>query len=171
MKLKFFFFFFGLGLLDLGFEKLGFEIVEVFEKKEEFLEMYKYFRKKMGILLFKYGYSLVDVENFFDDKEFELKIELEKKEGLVGFIGGFLCLDFLIVGKNMGVEGVNGCLSIIYFELIKKYNFDFFLFENVKGIWRIKKNRIYIESKMEEMILFNYEIIFDILNLLDFGVL
>ncbi|NTM07188.1 DNA cytosine methyltransferase [Enterococcus faecium] len=170
MKLKLFSFFSGLGLLDLGFEKSGFEIVEVFEKKEEFLEMYKYSRKKMGIPLPKYGYSLADVENLLDDKEFELKIESEKKEGLVGFIGGPPCPDFSIAGKNMGAEGVNGRLSTIYFELIKKYNPDFFLFENVKGIWRKKKNRTYIESKMEEMISSNYEITFDILNSLDFGV-
>lgn len=170
MKLKLFSFFSGLGLLDLGFEKSGFEIVEVFEKKEEFLEMYKYSRKKMGIPLPKYGYSLGDVENLLDDKEFELKIESEKKEGLIGFIGGPPCPDFSIAGKNMGAEGVNGRLTTIYFELIKKYNPDFFLFENVKGIWRTKKNRTYIESKMEEMVSSNYEITFDTLNSLDFGV-
>lgn len=170
MKLKLFSFFSGLGLLDLGFEKTGFEIVEVFEKKEEFLEMYKYSREKMGIPLPKYGYSLGDVENLLDDKEFELKIELEKKEGLIGFIGGPPCPDFSIAGKNMGAEGVNGRLTTIYFELIKKYNPDFFLFENVKGIWRTKKNRTYIESKMEEMVSSNYEITFDTLNSLDFGV-
>lgn len=170
MKLKLFSFFSGLGLLDLGFEKTGFEIVEVFEKKEEFLEMYKYSREKMGIPFPKYGYSLGDVENLLDDKEFELKIELEKKEGLIGFIGGPPCPDFSIAGKNMGAEGVNGRLTTIYFELIKKYNPDFFLFENVKGIWRTKKNRTYIESKMEEMVSSNYEITFDTLNSLDFGV-
>ncbi|MGG5331046.1 DNA cytosine methyltransferase [Enterococcus sp. AZ163] len=170
MKIKIFSFFSGLGLLDLGFEKSGFEIVEVFEKKEEFLEMYKYSREKLECQLPKYGYSLLDVENLLSDEDFERKVNNEKKDGVVGFIGGPPCPDFSVAGKNKGAEGDNGRLSTIYFELIKKYNPDFFLFENVKGIWKTKKNRFYIEQKMEEMKLSEYEITFDIMNSLDFGV-
>ncbi|MDS9999512.1 DNA cytosine methyltransferase [Listeria cossartiae subsp. cayugensis] len=170
MNIKLFSFFSGLGLLDLGFEKAGFEIVEIFEKKKEFLGMYKYSREKLGYSLPKYGCSLIDVENLLDDKNFELKVETEKKMGLVGFIGGPPCPDFSIAGKNKGAEGDNGRLSTIYFELIKKYKPDFFLFENVKGIWKTKKNRVYIEQKMNEMSLSGYEVAFDILNSLDFGV-
>lgn len=170
MKIKLFSFFSGLGLLDLGFEKAGYEIVEVFEKKEEFLEMYKYSRRKLNCPIPKYGYSVLDVEELLYDNDFEKKVESEKKEGIVGFIGGPPCPDFSVAGKNKGADGDNGRLSTIYFELIKKYNPDFFLFENVKGIWKTKKNRLYIEQKMEEMKLFHYDITFDIMNSLDFGV-
>lgn len=170
MKIKLFSFFSGLGLLDLGFEEAGFEIVEVFEKKKEFLEMYQYSREKLGSPIPKYGYNLLDVEELLSDKNFELKVANEKRDGIVGFIGGPPCPDFSVAGKNRGAEGDNGRLSTIYFELIKKYKPDFFLFENVKGIWKTKKNRIYIENKMNEMRFAEYEITFDIMNSLDFGV-
>lgn len=170
MKIKLFSFFSGLGLLDLGFEKAGFEIVEVFEKKEEFLGMYIYSREKLGHPIPKYGYSLLDVENLLYDEKFKQKVDNEKDTGIVGFIGGPPCPDFSIAGKNKGAEGDNGRLSTIYFGLIKRFKPDFFLFENVKGIWNTKKNRIYIEQKIKEMELSNYEVTYNIMNSLSFGV-
>jgi len=163
-------FFSGVGLLDLGFEDSGYEVLEVFEKKQTFLEMYQYSREKMDYNKPKYGYVLEDVEKLLIDNRFKEIIEEEKKERIVGFIGGPPCPDFSIAGKNKGAEGENGRLSTVYFELIKQYNPTFFLFENVKGIWKTKKNRQYIEMKISEMQELGYAISFDILNALDFGV-
>lgn len=170
VSIKIFSFFSGVGLLDLGFEKTGYEILEVFEKKEEFLEMYKYSRAKMNMSEPKYGYNLGSVEDYLNNKELDYKVIHERKDGIIGFIGGPPCPDFSIAGKNKGSEGENGKLSSTYFELIKKYKPDFFLFENVKGIWGIKKNRMYIKSKIDELTSTGYKVSFDILNALDFGV-
>ena len=56
-------FFSGLGFLDLGFEKEGFDVVHVNEFHEPFLEAYKHSRKRMGIPAPKYGYHLGSIED------------------------------------------------------------------------------------------------------------
>lgn len=170
MSIGVFSFFSGVGLLDLGFENSGYDILEVFEKKESFLNMYRYARKKMRYQEPKYGYNLQDVEELLGSKTFEKHVEIEKKNKIIGFVGGPPCPDFSIAGKNKGAEGDNGRLTSVYFELIKKYEPTFFLFENVKGIWNTKKNRKYIEEKIEEMKNAGYVLDFDILNSLDFEV-
>lgn len=170
MKIKIFSFFSGLGLLDLGFEDAGYEIVEVFEKDKDFINMYKYSRNKLSTKEPVYGYKNIDVENLLTDKEFEKRVIKESKCGVVGFIGGPPCPDFSIAGKNKGHKGDNGRLTSIYFELIKKYKPDFFLFENVKGIWKTKKNREYITKQLKETEKCGYVIDSKVLNALNFGV-
>ena len=59
-KIKLYSFFSGCGLLDLGMEEAGFDIAMVSEKYEQFLEAYKYSRKKMKIKEPEHG-------NFNDD--------------------------------------------------------------------------------------------------------
>ncbi|MFR3660218.1 MAG: DNA cytosine methyltransferase [Blautia hansenii] len=71
--------------------------------------------------------------------ELDVLIENDKKDSIIGFIGGPPCPDFSTAGKNKGINGDNGKLSKTYFELICKEKPDFFIFENVKGLWRTKK--------------------------------
>ena len=66
-------------------------------------------------------------------------IENDKKDSIIGFIGGLHVLIFQPLGKNKGINGDNGKLSKTYFELICKEKPDFFIFENVKGLWTNKK--------------------------------
>ena len=138
-------FFAGAGFLDLGFEKSDYDVVFVNEYHDPFLDAYKHSRDRMGIPKPRFGYSLDDVTEFTKGKKkAELKqlVESEKKSGrLVGFIGGPPCPDFSVGGKNRGREGDNGKLSAIYAEIISTQKPDFFLFENVRGLWRTKKHR------------------------------
>lgn len=62
-KLKIFSFFAGCGILDLGFEKAGYDIEFVNEFFKPFQDAYIYSRKMMKIRPPKYGYANTDVNS------------------------------------------------------------------------------------------------------------
>ena len=143
-------FFSGSGLLDLGFEDSGFEIVFVNEYHKPFLDAYIFSRRKLEYNPPRYGYSYKDIENFlsFEDqkvlKDYIFREKNNKK--VVGFIGGPPCPDFSVGGKNRGHHGDNGKLTGVYIELVCSLQPDFVVFENVKGLWRTKRHRAFYEK-------------------------
>lgn len=171
-KLKIFSFFAGSGFLDLGFEKSGFQIEFVNEFLESFINAYKYSRKKMKIAEPTYGFANCDVNLFLGEREKELKQEIKaSREGghYVGFIGGPPCPDFSVAGKQKGKDGNNGRLSQSYIDLIKKQKPDFFLFENVKGLWQTAKHRAYYEELKDELRKAGFYLTDRLTNALEFG--
>ncbi|WP_200850688.1 DNA cytosine methyltransferase, partial [Klebsiella pneumoniae] len=70
---------------------------------------------------------------------------------LIGFIGGPPCPDFSVAGKNKGRDGENGKLSQSYIDIIVEMKPDFFLFENVKGLYRTLKHREFFEHLKEQL--------------------
>jgi DNA (cytosine-5)-methyltransferase 1 len=149
MKTAIFSFFSGIGFLDLGFENAGYDIVYVNEVHEPFLSGYKHSRKVLNKPEPQHGYYLGDVRNYLnsDGKKLSEKIKAAKKNyDLIGFIGGPPCPDFSIGGKNKGRKGENGVLSEVYINLICEMKPDFFLFENVKGLWSTQKHRQFYEE-------------------------
>ena len=153
-KLKIFSFFSGSGFLDLGFEKAGFQIELVNEYQPNFMKAYQFSRKKMGIKEPKYGYFNIDVNEFLGDRKDELHKYLDKEKGngsLIGFIGGPPCPDFSIAGKQRGKDGENGKLSLSYINLIIEMQPDFFLFENVKGLWKTFRHRAFYEELKQKL--------------------
>lgn len=149
MKLKIFSFFSGSGFLDLGFELNGYEIDLVNEYSLAFMNAYQYSRKHMGLSTPKYGYYNIDVNEFLGEKADELRgylADAKKDNSLVGFIGGPPCPDFSVAGKQRGKNGDNGKLSLTYINLIISQKPDFFLFENVKGLWKTAKHREFYEE-------------------------
>ncbi len=147
--LKIFSFFSGSGFLDLGFEKAGYEIELVNEFQPDFMRAYQYSRETMGLSEPTYGYFNIDVKEFLTSRKEELRkyVDLSKADGsLVGFIGGPPCPDFSIAGKQKGRDGENGKLSLSFIDLIIEMKPDFFLFENVKGLWRTKRHREFFEE-------------------------
>lgn len=172
-KLKIFSFFSGCGLLDLGFESSGYSIELVNEFSPVFIEAYKYSRNIMGIKSPKYGYDNIDVNEYLNSKSEKLQyyIKESRKDGsLVGFIGGPPCPDFSIAGKQRGKNGDNGKLSMSYIDLIIKHEPDFFLFENVKGLWRTKKHRAFYEELKDKLSNAGYFMTERLTNALEFGV-
>lgn len=148
-KLKIFSFFSGSGFLDLGFETNGFEIEFVNEFHPAFMRAYQYSREKMGLSKPKYGYFQGDINELLTSKKSKIEdwIRQARADGsLVGFIGGPPCPDFSIAGKNRGREGDNGKLSLSYTNLIIQMKPDFFLFENVKGLWKTARHRAFYEE-------------------------
>lgn len=172
-KINIFSFFSGAGFLDLGFELSGnFDVVYVNEYHKAFDDVYKYARKNMGIAVPKYGHHVEDVTTLLEqDKLNELKQQVSesKAETLTGMIGGPPCPDFSVAGKNKGKEGENGKLSGTYISLICEAKPDFFLFENVKGLYRTAKHREFFEQLKTQLSDAGYAMTEQLINSIEFG--
>lgn len=171
-KLKLFSFFSGSGFLDLGFETAGYDIQLVNEYSKSFIKAYQYSRELMEIKKPCFGYQNIDINEFLFNRADELKeyISLSRKDGsLVGFIGGPPCPDFSVAGKQKGRDGDNGKLSQSYIDLIVQQQPDFFLFENVKGLWRTAKHRAYFEELKAKLSENGYYMVNRLTNALEFG--
>lgn len=173
-RISVFAFFSGIGMLDLAFEKNGYNIVFVNEYNSNFMEAYKYARKNLKMREPVYGYHNESAEKYLEEKEREKIIKLieaERQKGnLVGFVGGPPCPDFSVAGKNAGENGENGRLTKTYFDLVCSFKPDFFLFENVKGLVRTEKHRTFY-LKMKRKVLARKYIVDDtIANALTYGV-
>jgi DNA (cytosine-5)-methyltransferase 1 len=147
---RLFSFFSGAGFLDLGFESQSFVIDYVNEISQEFLRAYRYSRQRMKMDLPEHGTSDSDVTEYLSGTQKNrlkgLVASSRKAAGLVGFIAGPPCPDFSVGGKNRGEKGQNGKLTQTYVSLICDQKPDFFLFENVKGLWQTKRHRDYFEG-------------------------
>ncbi|MBE5802718.1 MAG: DNA cytosine methyltransferase [Clostridiales bacterium] len=171
-KLKIFSFFSGSGFLDLGFEMNGFEVDLVNEYHAPFMEAYQYSRKCMGLRKPRYGYFNIDINDFLSTRKNELHeyVTSAREDGsLVGFIGGPPCPDFSVAGKNKGRDGDNGKLSKSYVDLISEMQPDFFLFENVKGLWRTARHRAFFEELKEQLRGVGYVMTERLTNALEYG--
>ena len=140
-------FFSGSGFLDLGFETSGYNITYINEIFPPFMSAYRYSREKLNLPQPEYGYhegEAADVSKLIAgtpaQRLNELVKDSRKSNNIIGFIGGPPCPDFSVGGKNKGHLGDNGKLSSAYIELICQNLPDFFLFENVKGLWRTTKH-------------------------------
>ncbi|WP_375494157.1 DNA cytosine methyltransferase [uncultured Nostoc sp.] len=167
-------FFSGAGFLDLGFELNGYHIAYVNEVFLPFLEAYRYSRINLKLPEVKYGYENCSIEDCLQpNKQAKLKDLLKdtrKSSSIVGFIGGPPCPDFSVGGKNRGHEGDNGRLSEIFVEIICQQKPDFFLFENVKGLWQTKKHRQFYEYLKDKIYRSGYIITEHLINAIEYGV-
>lgn len=173
-KLKIFSFFSGCGILDLGFENAGYDIELVNEFYKPFMEAYQYSREKMGIRKPLFGYFNEDINIFLRGSGREQMKNMMKEArvdgSLVGFIGGPPCPDFSIAGKQRGKDGDNGKLTLSYFNLIVGQKPDFFLFENVKGLWKTARHRAFYDEMRMLAQSKGYCISDCLVNSLEFGV-
>lgn len=173
-KIGIFSFFAGAGFLDLGFERTGhFETLFVNEFHKPFLEVYKGARKNMSINPPEFGYHNEDITKYLSES-YSHRItdalkEAKLNHNLVGFIGGPPCPDFSIAGKNKGHDGENGKLTGTYIELICRAKPDFFLFENVKGLYRTVKHREFFEEMKLKLISAGYYLTEKLINSIEFG--
>lgn len=106
------------------------------------MDVYKYARQNMNLKEPRYGYYCGDINDLLKKekkKELLSYINADRKNEMIGFIGGPPCPDFSVAGKNEGINGDNGKLTNSYKRAILLYEPDFFIFENVKGLW-ITKN-------------------------------
>ncbi len=167
-------FFAGCGFLDLGFELSGFNIAYVNEIYAPFIQAYRYARQCLNLPLPEYGYHELDIIKLTEGQGtlrfFSVLQDVRKNNNLVGFIGGPPCPDFSVGGKNRGSEGDNGKLSAAYIELICQQKPDFFLFENVKGLWKTKKHRIFFEELKYQLIQAGYLLVERLINAIEYGV-
>ncbi|WP_375472340.1 DNA cytosine methyltransferase [uncultured Nostoc sp.] len=170
-------FFAGSGFLDLGFETSGFNIVYVNEIFAPFIAAYRHSREVLKMRSPEYGYyhgEAADVTKLIVGKEAQYLQELvkdcRKSHNIIGFIGGPPCPDFSIGGKNRGGLGDNGKLSASYIELICRNLPDFFLFENVKGLWKTTKHRLFFELLKQKLHEAGYILTERLINAIEYGV-
>lgn len=164
-------FFSGSGFLDLGFEKAGFNVAFVNEYQASFMKAYKYSREKMGLPEPEYGEYVGDINDLLNEEHknsFLEKVQSAQKKALVGFIGGPPCPDFSVGGKNKGEHGENGALTKSYVEVIMNFKPDFFVFENVRGLWRTKKHREFYD-RMKEILSQEYDLVDRLTNCIEYG--
>ena len=170
-------FFSGSGLLDLGFESIGFNVAYVNDIFPPFMQAYRYSRQCLNLPLPEYGYCegeeadvtrLVGGEPAFRLRE--LMQDARKHHDIVGFIAGPPCPDFSIGGKNRGGEGDKGQLSASYIELICQQQPDFFLFENVKGLWKTKKHKAFYDDLKYQLADSGYVFVERLINAIEYGV-
>lgn len=176
-RISIFSFFAGAGFLDLGFELGGFDVAYVSEIHSPFLEAYHYSRQCLKLPSPIYGChegEAADINRLIEGKQaqylWELVQNCRQRSEFVGFIGGPPCPDFSVGGKNRGREGDNGKLSACYVELICQQKPDFFLFENVKGLWSTKKHRTFFEQLKYRLIESGYVLTEQLINALEYGV-
>jgi DNA (cytosine-5)-methyltransferase 1 len=100
----------------------------------------------------------------------DLVKDCRNQRDIVGFIGDPPCPDFSIGGKNRGNLVDNGKLSASYIELICQQQPDFFLFENVKGLWKTKKHRLFFESLKQRLNQAGYILTERLINAIEYGV-
>lgn len=173
-KITIFSFFAGIGILDLAFERNGYNIVFVNEYNYSYMEAYKYVRQQMNLKPPVYGYYNDSAERYTKRRGKRKLIELiareHQKGNLVGFIGGPPCPDFSIAGKNAGAKGENGRLTKVYFDVICRCKPDFFLFENVKGLVKTTKHLSFYNEMKRKVQANNFMIDDKITNALAYGV-
>lgn len=166
-------FFSGAGFLDLGFEvESVYNIVYVNEFHKAFNDIYQYSRGKMGLQLPEYGHHVEDITELLqEDKLDALKELINKSKGqtLTGIIGGPPCPDFSVAGKNKGKDGENGKLSGTYTKIICNTKPHFFLFENVKGLYRTAKHRDFFEQLKNRFKKAGYCLTERLVNAIEYG--
>lgn len=162
-------FFSGSGFLDLGFENSGYEVVYVNEYHLPFMEAYKHSRSILKHAEPRFGYAPCSIEDV-DNASLHSDMDTLRAEGqLVGFIGGPPCPDFSVAGKNKGHDGENGRLSQTYVDLICDMSPDFFLFENVKGLYRTVKHREFFERIKVQLSSKGYILHEKLINSIEYG--
>lgn len=173
-KINIFSFFSGAGFLDLGFEETGhYDIVYVNELHQAFNDIYQHARSCMNIGAPKYGHHISNILEMLQTrnlKQLKSFISESKAEHITGIIGGPPCPDFSVAGKNKGKDGENGKLSGTYTALICKTKPDFFLFENVKGLYRTAKHRAFFDSLKDQFKKSGYVMTEQLINAIEYGV-
>lgn len=173
-KFGIFSFFTGAGFLDLGFEDAGFVPMMANEIDKNFSRVYLYAHEQMKRPLPRFGLQTGDVciylENEKKKRELRKRIREAKKEcSLVGFVGGPPCPDFSVAGKQAGSTGKHGRLSQVYIDLICENKPDFFVFENVKGLWQTAKHRAFFDGIVKQTQQAGYAIDYRLINALEYG--
>lgn len=161
-------FFTGAGFLDIGFLQAGFNTIWSNEYDPMFIKGFEFGMSSLT----NSDYRLHNNSSIIDVGPNEIAREAfgsSQIPSIFGVIGGPPCPDFSVGGKNRGREGDRGKLSQVYVNRIIELQPTFFLFENVPGLLRTSKHRLFFNNLIEQLSK-DYMTDFKILNALEFGV-
>jgi len=165
-------FYSGGGLMDMGFEQAGFEIVWTNEFDKDFAKLHAAgitsWRKSQGNGIKAEIFNTKSITEI-SSKEILTEAFPQGKPEDFGIIGGPPCQDFSMNGSRKGFKGDRGKLTIIFFDKILEMEPTFFVMENVTGLIKSKSNKEFL-IKLLNRVNKRYYIDYKTLNALDFGV-
>ena len=153
MKFKILSLFSGVGGLDLGFEKAGFDIVTANEIDKSTYETFEY--NFPNTKLFKKSIKKLSAD------EIDFKVD--------GIIGGPPCQSWSEAGKQLGIKDDRGKLFYDYVRLLKALKPKFFLAENVSGMLH-KKHSQSVSRIIKKFKTIGYDVKMQLLDANDFNV-
>ena len=153
MKLKILSLFSGVGGLDLGFERAGFDIIAANEIDKSTYKTFEY--NFPNTKLFKKSIKKLN------EDEINFKVD--------GIIGGPPCQSWSEAGKQLGIKDDRGKLFYDYIRLLKALKPKFFLAENVSGMLHKKHNQS-VKRIINKFKSIGYDIKMQLLDANDFNV-
>jgi len=145
-------FFTGGGFLDLGLEKAGFSAAWTNEASDAIADMYEYamtaWRKSQNRRL--PAARISSRENIVNLKAAPILRNAFPKgiPEMFGVVGGPPCPDFSNGGTHNGHTGENGKLTKTFVDMIMRLQPNFFLIENVAGLYSFKKHRKFLDRQI-----------------------
>lgn len=167
-------FFTGGGFLDLGFDQAGFEVVWTNESDPDIADMYEHGQTTLR----RHKDPSAAIARISSRKSISHLRPAEvlsqafggKPPKIFGVIGGPPCPDFSIGGKNRGHKGDHGKLSQSYVDMICCLKPSFFLMENVPGLVRTSKHRLFLTQLREQLAAGGFVTDIKTINALEYGV-
>ena len=165
-------FFSGGGLMDMGFEQAGFEVIWTNEFDEVFAKLHAAgvtsWRKSIGNGI---KAEIFNTKSIIEVKSKEIISEAfpNGKPEHFGMIGGPPCQDFSMNGSLKGFSGERGKLTIVYFDKILELKPTFFVMENVTGLTKRKDTKEYLQTLLKRVEK-EYYVDHEKLNSLNYGV-
>lgn len=167
-------FFTGGGLLDLGLEQASFKATWTNENNDTFADLYEH-----GITSWRRSQApsarparVSSREDIRDLCPASIVREAFPKgrPKAFGIIGGPPCPDFSNGGVHAGHNGKSGSLTRVFFDIIGSIRPHFFLFENVAGLARFRRNREFLGTQIDRMQQeYGYAVDFTLLDALELG--
>lgn len=145
-------FFTGGGFLDLGLEQAGFDVVWTNEFNDTYADMYE-----SAMSDWRRSQSRRSVNAKVSNRKSILKLKAKEVReqaftdltpNFFGVIGGPPCPDFSNGGTHAGHHGENGKLTKSFVKIILELQPDFFLIENVSGLFRFAKHRKFLDRQI-----------------------
>lgn len=165
-------FFTGGGFLDLGFERVGFNIAWTNEVNPVFADIHDFAHTRMRQAVDpKSGpVSISDRRSIVHITAPEILEQAfgEKRPRVFGIIGGPPCTDFSRGGVNAGSTGSNGRLTGVYVSKLLQLEPTFFVIENVPALQRSPTHGAYFGKKLRQLGK-RYHLHVKVLNALEFG--
>jgi len=175
MKVPVISFFTGGGFLDIGLHRAGFRAVWTNENNSAFADMYEF--AMAGLRSATKDRSLpMTVSSRKNMHELTAKGVMREafpkgRPDLFGVVGGPPCPDFSSGGAHAGGGGINGRLTKLYMEMVRSLRPDFFIMENVSGLYAVKKHRRFLSSLIRMLrVKADYAVDLRVLNALELGV-
>ena len=148
-------FFTGGGFLDIGFEQAGFDIIWTNEIDPAFAEMHKHgmsaWRKSVGATQRDSSIFNCNSITYLQPDKVRVDAFGESEPKIFGVIGGPPCTDFSVGGKNGGAKGEHGKLTQVFVDLVCGIRPDFFVMENVPGLYKTKKHHKFLTSIINQL--------------------